>query len=110
MAFGSSNGGQMLSNDLQNTTTYYQQHHQFMQQQQQQRDASVMINNSMSLGHNHPTNGIAQHMKNRSRLMKNNGLNNNFYRSSGTKNILGVPHEFSLFILFCFIVYFSVLL
>lgn len=83
MTFANNNGGQMLTGDLQNATAYYQQQHQFMQQQQ--RDGSVMINNSMSLGQGHPTNGIAQHMKNRSRLMKNNGLNNNFYRSSGTK-------------------------
>lgn len=81
MNFGS-NGGQMLNNDLQNAT-YYQQQHQFIQQQQ--RDGTVMINNSI-VGHvGHPTNGISQHMKNRSRIMKNNGLNNNFYRSSGTR-------------------------
>lgn len=99
MTFGSSNGGQMLNNDLQNATAYYQQQHQFMQQQQ--RDGNVMINNSMSLGHNHPTNGIAQHMKGRSRVMKNNGLNNNFYRSSGTK--LDVQNACCSLLLFSFI-------
>ncbi|XP_070506082.1 neurobeachin isoform X4 [Chironomus tepperi] len=89
MNFGS-NGGQMLNNDLQNAT-YYQQQHQFIQQQQ--RDGTVMINNSI-VGHvGHPTNGISQHMKNRSRIMKNNGLNNNFYRSSGTRTIQDGDYE-----------------
>lgn len=65
-------GGQMLSGDVQNTT-YYQQQHPFLQR----NGDNMIINSSTS------TNGLS-HMKTRNRLMKNNGLNNNFYRSSGT--------------------------
>lgn len=76
-------GSQILNNDIQNATTFYQ--HQFMQQHQRtgSSDGNALISNTMSasLASN---NGLAQHMKTRSnRLMKNNGLNNNFYRSSG---------------------------
>lgn len=70
-------GGQMLSNDIQNAT-YYQQQHPFMQHQR--NGENMIINNTMSAS---GTNGLS-HIKNRNRLMKNNGLNNNFYRSSGT--------------------------
>lgn len=69
-------GGQMLNNDIQNAT-YYQQQHPFIQHQRS--GDGMLINNTMASG----TNGVA-HIKNRNRLMKNNGLNNNFYRSSGT--------------------------
>lgn len=71
-------GGQMLSNDIQNAT-YYQQQHPFLQHQRS--DGSMLINNTMMTSSASGTNG---HIKSRNRLMKN-GLNNNFYRSSGTK-------------------------
>lgn len=69
-------GGQMLSGDVQNAT-YYQQQHPFMQHQR--NGDNMMINSSSSTA---AANGLS-HIKNRNRLMKNNGLNNNFYQSSG---------------------------
>jgi hypothetical protein len=76
-------GAPMLSNEIQNAT-YYQQQHPFMQHQRGVGGDSMIINNTTSTGTS--TNGL---MKSRSRLMKNNGLNNNFYRSSGTLNRSG---------------------
>ena len=75
------NFGQNLNNEIQNAT-YYQQQHPFMQRT---GDGSMMINNTMmtSSGGGAGTNGLA-HMKTRNRIVKNNSLNNNFYRSSGT--------------------------
>lgn len=76
-------GNQMLSND---TSAFYQQQHQFMQHQRSGDDTNALITNTLnsSLGNHPANNGLTQHMKSRSnRLMKNNGLNNNFYRSSG---------------------------
>ncbi|KAG5684962.1 hypothetical protein PVAND_014167 [Polypedilum vanderplanki] len=75
-------GGQMLNNDMQSVNYYQQQQHQFLHQQQQQQQIV-----------GHTTNGLAQHMKTRNRLMKNNGLNNNFYRSSGTRTIQDGDYE-----------------
>lgn len=78
-------GGQMLSNEIQSAAAFYQQQHQFMPHHQRVvgADGNVLINSS-AVPVNHSTNGLAQHMKTRNnRLMKNNGLNNNFYRSSG---------------------------
>lgn len=73
------NFGQNLSNEIQNTT-YYQQQHPFMRA----GGGEMMINNTMmtSSGAGSGANGLS-HNKTRNRLMKNNGLNNNFYRSSG---------------------------
>lgn len=83
MNFGS---GQMLNNEIQNAT-YYQQQHSFMQRAGGGGGGeSMMINNAMmtsSSGAAVGANGLS-HIKTRNRLMKNNGLNNNFYRSSGT--------------------------
>lgn len=77
-------GGQMLSGDVQNAT-YYQQH-PFIQHQR--TGENMIINNTMMTSSSAVgTNGLS-HIKNRSRLVKNNGLNNNFYRSSGTKSFL----------------------
>jgi hypothetical protein len=79
--------GQMLSNDIQGATFYQQQQqqqqqqHQFMQHSRAS-DGNVLINNTIPSLVGHNTNGLA-HIKARNRLMKNNGLNNNFYRSSG---------------------------
>lgn len=79
----------MLNNEIQNAAAFYQQQHQFMPHHQQRvvgGDGNVLINSNAMPSSlvNHPTNGLAQHMKSRNnRLMKNNGLNNNFYRSSG---------------------------
>lgn len=83
-----SSSGQMLNNEIQSTAGFYQHQHQFMPHHQRVvgADGNMLINsNAMppSLV-NHSTNGLAQHIKSRNnRLMKNNGLNNNFYRSSG---------------------------
>lgn len=71
--------GQMLSNDVQNAT-YYQQQHPFMQHQR--NGENMIINSTMGSS---GANGLS-HIKTRNRLMKNNGLNNNFYRSSGIHN------------------------
>lgn len=82
---GGGAGNQMLSNNN-DTTVFYQQQHQFMQHQRSGEDANALITNALnsSLGSHSADNGLSQHMKSRSnRLMKNNGLNNNFYRSSG---------------------------
>jgi hypothetical protein len=74
--FGS---GPMLSNEIQNAT-YYQQQHPFMHHQRS--GDGMLINSSMMTASTATsTNGLA--LKTRNRLMKNNGLNNNFYRSSG---------------------------
>lgn len=72
-------GGQMLSGDVQNGT-YYQQH-PFMQHQR--TGDSMIINNTMMTSSSAAGSNGLSHIKNRNRLMKNNGLNNNFYRSSG---------------------------
>lgn len=72
-------GGQMLSGDVQNAT-YYQQH-SFMQHQRS--GDSMIINNTMMTSSSAAGSNGLSHIKNRNRLMKNNGLNNNFYRSSG---------------------------
>ena len=77
MNFGGN--GQMLSNEIQNTT-YYQQQHSFMQRAGGNGE-NMMINNAMMTSSS-GANGLS-HIKTRNRLMKNNGLNNNFYRSSG---------------------------
>lgn len=88
-----SGGIQILNNDTQNTATFYQQRLQYNQQRviigsgvlgtaDVGNEANNLISNA-SLGI-HSTNALAHHMKSRNnRLMKNNGLNNNFYRSSG---------------------------
>ena len=70
-------GGQML-NDVQNAT-YYQQH-PFIQHHR--NGDNILINNTMMTSTASGTNGLSQ-IKSRNRLMKNNGLNNNFYRNSG---------------------------
>jgi hypothetical protein len=64
--------GPNLSNEIQNAT-YYQQQHPFMQRA---GGDGMMINAGAG------TNGLG-HIKTRNRLVKNNSLNNNFYRSSG---------------------------
>jgi hypothetical protein len=53
----------------------------------------MMINNTMmtSSGGASGANGLT-HIKNRNRLVKNNGLNNNFYRSSGTDVVRSFMH------------------
>lgn len=84
---GVGGASQMLNNEIQNATTFYQQQqHPFMQHQR----GGVVEGNTLIGGTvpssliSHSGNGLAQHMKSRgNRLMKNNGLNNNFYRSSG---------------------------
>lgn len=87
-------GAPMLSNEIQNAT-YYQQQHSFMQHQRGVGGDGMIINNTMSTGTS--TNGL---MKSRSRLMKNNGLNNNFYRSSGTINRSTLPLAVLFFCVF----------
>jgi hypothetical protein len=72
------NNHQHLHQNFGQNETYYQQQHPFMQRA---AGDGMMINNTMGAGA--VTNGLA-HIKTRNRLMKNNSLNNNFYRSSGT--------------------------
>ncbi|CRK90982.1 CLUMA_CG004671, isoform B, partial [Clunio marinus] len=82
--------GQMLSGDVQNSS-YYQQQHPFIQHHRNGDGMIIngsMMNSSTASG----TNGLS-HIKNRNRLMKNNGINNNFYRSSGTRTIQDGDYE-----------------
>lgn len=90
------NFGQNLSNETQNTNYYQQQQHPFMQRASS--NEGMMINNMTSSGAASGANGLS-HIKTRNRLIKNNGLNNNFYRSSGI-NSLNVVYSHPLD--FCF--------
>jgi hypothetical protein len=87
MNYGIISGGasQMLNNEIQSATAFYQQQHPFTQHQRGGVEGNTLISGTVpSSLISHSGNGLAQHMKSRgNRLMKNNGLNNNFYRSSG---------------------------